>query len=869
MSESDWEDIAVGSPIPSASIAGGDEWEDVAIGAPLRAGASDAARIATGGGLNLLNALTFGYGDEAVSGVNALIDSATGDQSLGQAYDQRLQEARSLRNEFRDEAGGLQYIHDVGGAFAMPLATSLKATDGLIKSGAKLAAEGGGYGALYGFGEAEGGVGNRIKGAREGLAAGSILAPTLGLPLIAGAKALSGAGKLGALAASPEEIAARKLIEAGGDDIGKLAEVSDNPLYQYQTLAEATQNPKLAQLEQEVTKTSARGNELKYQNELARRDVQEQMFRDLAPADPRSAESGGSAVRSLIDEEALRRSALAEEGLNNIDKNNLVPISNLRQEINAAAGQIYEAGGMPGELKGILKEINKTVDNPMPLDPNGADALIKPSEQPFSYMHALRRRAQSAWKQAKDIGDKDAANLANQVVRAVDKEIDRAGAAGMMPQADVDSFVRGKAAWAKYADEFESGNIGAVRSKVKEGQYLMGDTAVVDSIFNGTAERTKKLLTALPKTEDALQNARAVVRDKILKVTVNNDGKFSPAQFRKYVRLNEEGLTAKVNGRALFEPTHMRDIKRIADDLAFLDPQSAKSVRSLAYAASKGQPTTAQALFMGGYAKKALSVIPGANKLVEFAEMLAVSKQEKVNEVLGRALFDKGYAKHLSSRATPQKLVESLQYLSRAMQDTASTTRRLGAATVPATSSQSASIQKPSAPQQYKQEEKQSDNSYSNYRQDPQPTQAQKQNISYSKDIKSLPPLVQAIIQVESAGKHRAVSPKGAKGLMQLMPANIKKFGIKDPFDPDENIKGGMRLLSEEVNRFKDLKLAVAAYNAGSPKVNYAIKKAGSRDFEAIKKYLPLETRNYVTKVLGVLGRAPQANRNGAPQLEV
>lgn len=127
-------------------------------------------------------------------------------------------------------------------------------------------------------------------------------------------------------------------------------------------------------------------------------------------------------------------------------------------------------------------------------------------------------------------------------------------------------------------------------------------------------------------------------------------------------------------------------------------------------------------------------------------------------------------------------------------------------------------------------------------------------------DIKAIiqqeEPLVQAIIKVESAGKGfplgnpRAVSPVGAQGLMQLMPAIQKAFNISDPFDPQENIRGGKALLEEELNRFKDLKTALAAYNAGSPAVKKAMKKAGSKDYQAIERFLPTETQKYVEKVL-------------------
>ena len=111
-------------------------------------------------------------------------------------------------------------------------------------------------------------------------------------------------------------------------------------------------------------------------------------------------------------------------------------------------------------------------------------------------------------------------------------------------------------------------------------------------------------------------------------------------------------------------------------------------------------------------------------------------------------------------------------------------------------------------------------------------------------------PLVRAIARTESANKPDAVSRVGALGLMQLMPANIKYFKVENPFDPRESIRASKELMKEEMDRFKDEKLAIAAYNAGSPAVRRAMAKAGSSKYENIRPYLPKETQDYVVKVL-------------------
>ncbi len=103
------------------------------------------------------------------------------------------------------------------------------------------------------------------------------------------------------------------------------------------------------------------------------------------------------------------------------------------------------------------------------------------------------------------------------------------------------------------------------------------------------------------------------------------------------------------------------------------------------------------------------------------------------------------------------------------------------------------------------------------------------------------PELLRAVISVESAFNPRAVSRTGARGLMQLMPQTAKRFGVRDSFDPRQNIHGGARYLRVLVDRFaNNLELVVAAYNAGEN----AVERYG----RTIPPYR--ETRQYVPRVL-------------------
>ena len=98
------------------------------------------------------------------------------------------------------------------------------------------------------------------------------------------------------------------------------------------------------------------------------------------------------------------------------------------------------------------------------------------------------------------------------------------------------------------------------------------------------------------------------------------------------------------------------------------------------------------------------------------------------------------------------------------------------------------------------------------------------------------PALIKAIIMAESGYNTNAVSKRGAKGLMQLMPETAQSLGVEDIFNPHQNITGGVQYFKQMVNRFNgDVKLALAAYNAGSRNVrNYN----GVPPFKATHSYI-------------------------------
>jgi len=119
------------------------------------------------------------------------------------------------------------------------------------------------------------------------------------------------------------------------------------------------------------------------------------------------------------------------------------------------------------------------------------------------------------------------------------------------------------------------------------------------------------------------------------------------------------------------------------------------------------------------------------------------------------------------------------------------------------------------------------------------------------------PELVKAMVRVESNFNPRAVSNKGAMGLMQLIPGTARRFGVGNVFNPVENIDGGVRYLKYLLGLFEgDVKLSLAAYNAGE----HAVERHGG-----VPPYR--ETQNYVKKIADVYSMLhPQRVERGGPQ---
>lgn len=107
--------------------------------------------------------------------------------------------------------------------------------------------------------------------------------------------------------------------------------------------------------------------------------------------------------------------------------------------------------------------------------------------------------------------------------------------------------------------------------------------------------------------------------------------------------------------------------------------------------------------------------------------------------------------------------------------------------------------------------------------------------------------LIQAVVQVESNYNPRAVSSAGARGLMQLMPETQRELGVRNVFDPRENLRGGVRYLIRQIMYFRDVRKGLWAYNAGPNRVETG--------------RIPHVTRRYADRVLSIYWQLKRKDR--------
>lgn len=783
-----------------------------------------------------------------------------------------------------------------------------------------------------------------LKPAQVGLAAlsgiGAETAKDIGAPEWTGALLAPLAGQLGLNLAGdaisslkslgPEARAANILKATAGDEIANLesgtitkqsrlpgiSEDVIDPFYKTRTLAEELQSPKLAQLQDQLTKRSAAANEALVANQIDRRALQQSLLGELSPTPQVSPESAGTKLREYLEKASKGAFGDATEQFQKVNREGMVPFAGVRDTFDDLLKKEYSAGGAPADLVSIAKEANKIVDI------NGVKTKL--DAQPFGYVEDLRERAQQAWLGAKEAGNLKDARIANAMVKTIDEAIGQAPYSNLdnaLTSADVGAYKAGNKLYSEASDTYRSGKLGGALGKIRDNQYFVKGSDAIEKFFDGTPEGTRQFLKALPDNPKALEDARGAIRDLITRETVTNDGVLAPERFRTFIRNNKDALSAEFDGKRLFDKQHIDTLEQIANDLGFLSGQSQQSVKGMALRASSGQPTTAQALMMwaqdsipGRWARN----FPGAKQLFDAYNL-------KVDEKLTQAMIaNKSFASELIKKATPERVSAIVKTLTN--QPLLSVAAGVGDESqqmAPLSGLQGTTEQQQQEINKAKlKKEMQSDPIKSEFLPDQKPNQLKQlkespssnspqfgnRNLSFASakyntdfiskamnraerriamdngeipkaerlvmEDQDITPLVKAVTWQESRGNPNAVSPKGATGLMQIMPETAKEIaaelGIKkyDLKDPETNKKFGTYYLRKMLDSFDgDPELALAAYNAGAGRVKEWQKRYGdtwgdiidgiNRDISKgrISKQYFMETRKYVPSIIKKMDR--------------
>ena len=754
------------------------------------------------------------------------------------------------------------------GALGGPLAPVTVPLGGIIGGGL-------GFGAgLLGFNKLNQLTGSDTPTTPEEDVRGLVYNSTQGAALSGLGKATKyGAGKVAApfeplTKAGQQKIAANVVQEAvGGSEaalpiIDALSKVRNGTFSKFETPAEISQNPGLAALEKNVARSSLPGVEEFGTRAAERAALRDQTIRGLSTQTDVAPEVAGAELQKGLSE--LRKKAKTGENAayNAIDPTNQTSISleGIRGDILDAANQYYGSKGpaMGRELRALLNEAT-TRPKPKTVEPSGLlDASGRPIappappklplELPLEDLQNLRSRALAISQKAKGplVQDSRAAALAGNIADNLKKAVEKAASdkKGMSEQ-QAKLWEVARQLTAKKGQTFDRG---AVRKVIRQQQfgYGMPPEKVVSTLSAGPTAIEQLKSTGSPRL---LEIARGQMTTKLSGMT--------PAQLSRYVKANRGTLSK------LFSAQEMNKLSEVVRDI-----KNEQSVGELSSQASKGGSNTFQNLAIDKYiedkissgsriGKLALQVgLPGGGAAVggPMGAIAGALLSRPIEGFIGKAV---GNVKSTIRNATlnPQAMRELLT-----PSIPKGTRTSLGVGNILLALRQVEQKQK-------QQREKSVDTpppgmlarfsppAIENLAVPPVTEQPKAETVTNSENLE---PDLDAIRHVESRGKLNAVSTKGARGPYQLMPTNIKTFGVKNPHDDAESRVAARKLLSEELKRFGgDRRIAYAAYNAGSPKVKKAIRAAKrfgwEPTFDRIQYFLPQETRNYVQKVLEAL----------------
>lgn len=605
--------------------------------------------------------LTLGAADEIEAGIGTSIQSAYENIAslfndkpatpYGQIYDQQLEGIRSANEKYaNDNFWENMALQGAGGAL-LPGGAAMKGASALGRIG-NAARVGAGTGAISGFLSGEEGLANRASGALQGGIVGGALGGGIG------ALGEAGGGLINWWRSTPTKEAQEMLEKAGGAKVRGIPDTPQTPYDKFRSVAEITQDPELAALEQQMTKEGA-GRKLLGDKMDARAKAHYKTLEGLADEPIKDLETSGGQMREAL---GLFKDDAAEEAkalYNTLPDKAEIPRKRLNRWIGDSAREL--------QTKDLRKQVASLVDEiKEPGMPSGMKGGINGTAE-FQWLRKFRQQAREKWTSLKKNGDFTAARQVEDLIQRIDMSIDDAAQKGLIGKGDAKRFNMAKAAWAEMNDVYKAGPVGNVLDEgLKAGTFQMPSEEIPKTLFDGRPSTTRAVLRASKGDPLTLNIYRGTARDRILRDALGNsaagtatEGVVSPAAFRRALSKYEKGLTVEFDGHQMFSKDKIEDLHALARDLEYVDTGNAKNVGKLANRASVGQPTTAQALLQKG---TVLSRIMGGRlHAVGEAISRAVNSNRKylIEQILTEAMLDPKIAKALLAAPTPKNITNA------------------------------------------------------------------------------------------------------------------------------------------------------------------------------------------------------------------
>jgi len=796
---------------------------------------------AQGRGARILDSVLFGFGDEAQAAYDALKDTIKGDTRTGKSFAERFKNYQTVydatNERFKEENPVESVAIDVFTPNPLSKIKTIK-NAGLAGRVLNNVLQGASTGAIVGAGSNEE---DRLQGALSGGALGAGFGGVLGA---VGEGIGAGSRYLKNLFTSTDTIGEKRaqdiLRQVAGDRIEALAH-SKLPL----TLAEELQDPTLARMQIGVSKIES-SDIPKLKLEAKQQAVNEaldivapQRADDILPVRLREE----LAAREAVDADAVEQMYKAISADSKVE---MPKLSTINKIINKYIG---ETGEPDSKIKAVIGRINQARKNPT-----------------FHEWQAIRVQLNDA------IGDLDKAQ--QRIALGIKDELNEAAETsfkkGLITPQDYQTWktanqmAKDKITTYEKAPSGKLSNVGKLL-KSKGDEFALEDSRIIEAAYDGKPETAMALLKAVgPENKD-------MVRSVVVQRWADRlqEPEIAPGRWVKILDTEAQRL------KKLFTKPQLKAIEEARKTLVTMQTGRVRGefqpIEVLAeFGGSQTKPLEYVERLTKRFARPKAGAIGSAwNFVIEQIAARGQNVDMATNRALLAALYDPKIAKELMGKYKPgitDALIDTISLIdvkSGIIKGVASYEDKAPKFT-PLYSS---SVKPP--PAQLLEPLYTEKKTNEPILMDQEPMTKDFEN--NKKDVRALideqPPLIRAVIGQESAGKFDAISKAGAQGLMQLMPAtgrevfqNLKLKGLLpgyqeyDPYDPELNVILGTEYLNQMMNKFGDVQLALAAYNAGPGRISRLMKEYGD-SFEAIRPYLPDETRKYVPSILKRLNK--------------